>query len=51
VITEDDVLADLFELCEDRHPGRESESEITFYKNGGGGHLDLFTAEFIFRRA
>ncbi len=50
VITEDDVLADLFDLCEDRHPGRGGDSEITFYKNGGGGHLDLFTAEFIFRQ-
>ncbi len=47
VIAETDVLADLFDLCGGRHPGRESDSEITFYKNGGGGHLDLFTAEFL----
>jgi len=51
VITEDDVLGDLFDLCSGRHPGRGSETEITVYKNGGGGHLDLFTAEFLFRQA
>ena len=47
VVSEDDILADLFELCRDRHPGRRSADEITFYKNGGGGHLDLMTARFV----
>ena len=51
VISEDGVLGDLFDLCGGRHPGRQSETEITFYKNGGGGHLDLFTAEFLVRQA
>ncbi len=44
-LTEADVLADLFDLCQGRHPGRTSDDEITLYKNIGGGHLDLFTAE------
>ncbi len=44
-MTKADVLADLFDLCQGRHPGRTSNDEITLYKNIGGGHLDLFTAE------
>jgi ornithine cyclodeaminase len=51
VMSEDDILADLFELCRDRHPGRRDADEITFYKNGGGGHLDLMTARFVVARA
>ncbi len=51
VVSEDDILADLFELCRDRHPGRRHADEITFYKNGGGGHLDLMTARFVVARA
>lgn len=51
VIGPDAVLGDLFDLCSGRHPGRTSKDEITLYKNGGGGHLDLFTAEFLVARA
>ena len=51
VLSEAEVLGDLFDLCTGWHPGRESEAEITFYKNGGGGHLDLFTAEFLVQQA
>ena len=41
------VEGDLFDLCRpalalDRAPG-----DITLFKNGGGGHLDLFTALYI----
>jgi ornithine cyclodeaminase len=45
LMTEADVRADLFDLCQGRHPGRRTPEEITLYKNIGGGHLDLFTAE------
>ncbi|MEZ5923971.1 MAG: ornithine cyclodeaminase family protein [Hyphomicrobiaceae bacterium] len=45
LMSETDVLADLFDLCQGRCPGRQGEEEITLYKNIGGGHLDLFTAE------
>lgn len=45
LMSEKDVLADLFDLCQGRHAGRTSKEEITLYKNIGGGHLDLFTAE------
>jgi ornithine cyclodeaminase len=50
VISETDILGDLFELCQGRAPGRQSADEITLYKNGGGSHLDLFSAEFLVRR-
>lgn len=47
LITEDDIRADLFELCRAQHPGRQARTQITMYENGGGGHLDLMTATFI----
>jgi len=47
LISEDDIAADLFELCSGAHDGRAHDDEITFFKNGGGAHLDLFTALHI----
>jgi alanine dehydrogenase len=47
VINENDVLADLSDLCQQRHSGRQSEDEITVFKNGGGGHLDLMCARIL----
>ncbi|UCH39906.1 MAG: ornithine cyclodeaminase [Gammaproteobacteria bacterium] len=47
VISEADVLADLSDLCQQRHAGRSSEDEITVFKNGGGGHLDLMCARIL----
>ncbi len=47
LISEDDIAADLFELCRGDHAGRSGPDEITFFKNGGGAHLDLFTALHI----
>jgi ornithine cyclodeaminase/alanine dehydrogenase-like protein (mu-crystallin family) len=46
-IREIDVLGDLYDLADKRVPGRRSPSDITFFKNAGGGHLDLMTAEVI----
>jgi ornithine cyclodeaminase len=45
----DGIAADLFELCRGRHAGRTSGEEITFFKNAGGGHLDLMAAAAIYR--
>lgn len=50
VITADDVRGDLFELCSDEVPGRTATDEITIFKNGGGGHLDLMTAVYVMQR-
>lgn len=47
LISEDDIAADLFQLCRGEHRGRSVADEITFFKNGGGAHLDLFTALHI----
>lgn len=47
LITEQDIQADLFQLCRGDHPGRQGAKQITLFENGGGGHLDLMTATFI----
>ncbi len=47
VISEDDVLADFSDLCQQSHRGRSSDDEITIFKNGGGGHLDLMCARLL----
>ncbi len=47
VITPEDVHADLFELCQQRVPGRTSEKQMTLMKNGGGSHLDYFVARYL----
>ena len=47
VITHDAVRADLFQLCTGAMTGRRTAEEITLFKNGGGSHLDLFTALHI----
>lgn len=46
VITEQDILGDLNDL-EATTIGRVSSDDITVYKNGGGAHLDLMTAQTI----
>lgn len=43
------VRADLYELCQGAHPGRSGAEAITLFENGGGGHLDLMTAQHIWR--
>ena len=48
VISETDVLADFADLCQQRHAGRRSADEITLFKNGGGGHLDLMCARILY---
>ena len=47
MISDADVLADLADLCQQRHAGRSSDDEITIFKNGGGGHLDLMCARLL----
>lgn len=50
ILRREDIIGDLYELCAGRCPGRGAAAEITLFKNAGGGHLDLMTAEFITRR-
>ncbi len=51
VISEADIVADLFELARGERAGRESADQITLFKNAGGGHLDLMTARLVADRA
>jgi ornithine cyclodeaminase/alanine dehydrogenase-like protein (mu-crystallin family) len=46
-IRKDDVLGDLYDLAGGKIVGRRSPDDITFFKNAGGGHLDLMTAEVV----
>jgi alanine dehydrogenase len=50
LIAERDV-ADLFELVRGTAEGRRNAAEITLFKNGGGGHLDLMAARLVVERA
>ncbi|KXS38601.1 MAG: ornithine cyclodeaminase [Halomonadaceae bacterium T82-2] len=46
VITADDVQGDLYDLVPGT-AGRQTDTEITVYKNGGGAHLDTMIARYI----
>lgn len=50
VITRERIEGDLFDLCQGKIGARSNDSEITLYKNGSGGHIDLFTAQALNRR-
>ncbi|MBO6902641.1 MAG: ornithine cyclodeaminase [Rhizobiaceae bacterium] len=50
VITPDDVRGDLFELCQGKIKGRQSDDEITMMKNGGGSHIDYYVAKYLMDR-
>ena len=49
-IKESDVLGDHYDLASGKVRGRLSDTDITFFKNAGGGHLDLMTCEIVFAR-
>jgi ornithine cyclodeaminase/alanine dehydrogenase-like protein (mu-crystallin family) len=50
VISAADVRGDLYDLVAGAVRGRQSPTEVTLFKNAGGGHLDLMTAEVVFRQ-
>ena len=47
VILKTDIKGDLGDLAHGRAAGRSNPEERTLYKNVGGGHLDLMTAEHL----
>src|SRR5882672_1936071 len=47
-IRKEDVLGDLYDLVPGVVQGRRAAADITLFKNAGGGHLDLMTAERIY---
>ena len=50
-IAESAVRGDLYDLAPGKIEGRRSLDDITMFKNAGGGHLDLMTAEVVYTRA
>ena len=50
VITVKKVLGDHYQLVTGAVPGRTQAHDITLFKNGGGGHLDLMTAQYLLTR-
>ena len=49
-IIESDVRADFYDLANGHYKGRQSQDEITVFKNGGGAHLDLMVADLIYQK-
>jgi ornithine cyclodeaminase len=49
-IAEADVLGDLYDLIGGGMPGRRSPTDVTLFKNAGGGHFDLIAAEVVWRQ-
>lgn len=49
-IKETDVLGDLYDLAAGTVTGRSNTQDVTFFKNAGGGHLDLMTCEAVFQQ-
>lgn len=49
IIARDDIEADLFDLCRPGYKVGRQRDDVTLFKNGGGGHLDLMTALYIWR--
>ncbi len=48
IITEKDILGDLFDLTLDKHPGRLNDAEITLFKSSGFALEDLVAAQMVF---
>ncbi len=50
LITKESVKADLFELCKNEKPGRNSDEEITLFKSVGHALEDLAAAQLAYSR-
>lgn len=48
ILKEEDIKADLFQLCSNKKSGRTSESEITVFKSVGHALEDLVAANYYF---
>ncbi|MBN9670356.1 ornithine cyclodeaminase family protein [Roseibium aggregatum] len=49
LISPDDVKADLYDLCRDKHPGRQTEDAVTMFKSVGAALEDLAGAILAYR--
>jgi ornithine cyclodeaminase len=50
VLKLEDIAADLYDLCRDRHPGRRSDDEITMHKATGAALEDLAAALLAYEK-
>ena len=50
IITEEDVKADLFELCTNTKQGRQNDTEITVFKSVGHALEDLSAASYYYNQ-
>ena len=50
IITENDIKADLFELCSGKKQGRSSDAEITMFKSVGHALEDLVAAKYYYNK-
>lgn len=50
IITEDDIKADLFQLCCKEKQGRQSKDEITLFKSVGHALEDLIAAKYYYNQ-
>ena len=46
----DRIEGDLFDLCRNGLSSPRADGDVTLFKNGGGGHLDLMTASYYVDR-
>ena len=51
LITPQDIRADLYQLCREEHPGRQSDEAITMFKSVGAALEDLAGAILAYRNA
>lgn len=49
VISQEDIQADLYELCRGQHPGRQSNETVTMFKSVGAALEDLAGAILAYR--
>jgi len=50
IISENDIKADLFELCSGKKQGRQNKEEITFFKSVGHALEDLAAASYYYKK-
>ena len=50
ILQEEDIKADLFQLCSNEISGRKSEQEITMFKSVGHALEDLIAAKYFYNK-
>lgn len=50
LITKQNIVADLYDLCHGKHPGRTESAEITLFKSVGHASEDLIAANYYYNK-